>query len=102
MRLLDRYIIREITPYALMGFLLLSSVIFLHEANRFSELFIVFSRSGQSTGPLFKLVASVIPGPITPEQVHLNLAGFNHPIPADLWRELKAEGLLREDAPTPS
>jgi len=47
-------------------------------------------------------VASVIPGPITPEQVHLNLAGFNHPIPADLWRELKAEGLLREDAPTPS
>jgi LPS export ABC transporter permease LptG/LPS export ABC transporter permease LptF len=61
-RLLDRYIIREITPYALMGFVLLSSVIFLHEANRFSELFIVFSRTGQSLGPLFSLVASVIPG----------------------------------------
>lgn len=47
-------------------------------------------------------VASVIPGPITSEQVDLNLAGFNHPIPADLWHELKSERLLREDAPTPS
>ncbi|CAA9579824.1 MAG: L-fuco-beta-pyranose dehydrogenase [uncultured Thermomicrobiales bacterium] len=46
-------------------------------------------------------VASVIPGPITPEQVQLNLAGVRHPIPPDLWRELKAERLLREDAPTP-
>jgi hypothetical protein len=24
-----------------------------------------------------------------------------HPIPADLWRDLKAVGLVREDAPTP-
>ena len=47
-------------------------------------------------------VAAVIPGPITPEQVRLNLAGMRHPIPADLWRELKAARLLREDAPTPS
>jgi D-threo-aldose 1-dehydrogenase len=47
-------------------------------------------------------VASVIPGPITPEQVQLNLAAIRHPIPPDLWRELKAEHLLREDAPTPS
>jgi D-threo-aldose 1-dehydrogenase len=47
-------------------------------------------------------VASVIPGPITPEQVQLNLAGVRHPIPPDLWRELKAERLLRQDAPTPS
>ena len=47
-------------------------------------------------------VASVIPGPITPAQVHLNLAGIRHPIPPDLWRELKAERLIREDAPTPS
>lgn len=47
-------------------------------------------------------VASVIPGPITPEQVGHNLAGIRHPIPADLWHELKAEQLLREDAPTPA
>lgn len=46
-------------------------------------------------------VASVIPGPITPEQVGQNLAGIAHPIPAALWRELKADGLVRQDAPTP-
>jgi D-threo-aldose 1-dehydrogenase len=47
-------------------------------------------------------VASVIPGPVTPEQVHLNVAAVQHPIPADVWRELKAGGLVRADAPTPS
>ncbi|MGI9146571.1 MAG: aldo/keto reductase [Chloroflexota bacterium] len=47
-------------------------------------------------------VASVIPGPNSPEQVQQNVAAARHPIPADLWRELVAEGLLREDAPTPS
>jgi D-threo-aldose 1-dehydrogenase len=30
-----------------------------------------------------------------------NVAAFRHPIPADLWAELKHEGLLRADAPTP-
>jgi D-threo-aldose 1-dehydrogenase len=45
-------------------------------------------------------VASVIPGSLTPEQVQLNLAGVCHPIPADLWHELAAERLIREDAPT--
>jgi D-threo-aldose 1-dehydrogenase len=47
-------------------------------------------------------VASVIPGPNSPEQVQHNVAGVRHPIPADLWRELRAEGLIREDAPTPT
>ena len=46
-------------------------------------------------------VASVIPGAITAEQVRRNVASFRHPIPADLWAELKHEGLLRADAPTP-
>lgn len=46
-------------------------------------------------------VASVIPGPVTPEQVQLNVAAVTHPIAADVWRELKAERLIREDAPTP-
>jgi D-threo-aldose 1-dehydrogenase len=46
-------------------------------------------------------VASVIPGPMRPEHVHLNALALHHPIPSDLWRELKAEGLLRKDAPTP-
>jgi D-threo-aldose 1-dehydrogenase len=47
-------------------------------------------------------VASVIPGPNSAEQVQLNAAAARHLIPADLWRELVAEGLVRADAPTPS
>jgi D-threo-aldose 1-dehydrogenase len=46
-------------------------------------------------------VASVIPGAILPEQVTRNIAAFRHPIPEAFWAELKHEGLLREDAPTP-
>ncbi len=46
-------------------------------------------------------VASVIPGPNTPEQVQLNVAAARHPIPSQLWRDLIAEKLLRSDAPTP-
>ncbi len=47
------------------------------------------------------LVASVIPGAIAPQHVTRNVAAFRHDIPADLWAELKQEGLLRADAPTP-
>jgi D-threo-aldose 1-dehydrogenase len=46
-------------------------------------------------------VASVIPGGIGAGQVARNVASFRHPIPADLWAELRHEGLLRADAPTP-
>src|SRR5712691_364971 len=47
-------------------------------------------------------VASVIPGPVSPAQVQSNLQAVRHPIPAALWRDLKAVGLVREDAPTPT
>lgn len=47
-------------------------------------------------------VASVIPGPIKPEQVRQNLDGFRQAIPSRLWAELKAEGLLHQDAPVPA
>ncbi len=47
-------------------------------------------------------VASVIPGPNSPEQVRLNAAGLRHRIPVELWSELKGERLIRDDAPTPS
>jgi len=47
-------------------------------------------------------VASVIPGPASPAQVQSNVQAVRHPIPADLWRDLKAVGLLRENAPTPA
>ncbi len=47
------------------------------------------------------VVSAVIPGAASAAQVERNVATFRHPIPADLWAELKAEGLLREDAPVP-
>jgi D-threo-aldose 1-dehydrogenase len=43
-----------------------------------------------------------IPGTRTVAHLHENLEMARHPIPADLWAELKAEGLLRKDAPVPS
>jgi D-threo-aldose 1-dehydrogenase len=47
------------------------------------------------------LVSAVIPGALAPGHIHRNVELFHHPIPEDLWSELKAEGLLRQDAPTP-
>ena len=46
-------------------------------------------------------VATVIPGTRSPDEIAQNLAIFEPDIPADFWAELKQEGLLREDAPTP-
>src|SRR5918995_1053486 len=47
-------------------------------------------------------VATVIPGTRAPAEVEQNLAIFAPDVPADFWAELKHEGLLREDAPTPN
>lgn len=46
-------------------------------------------------------VASAIPGPNSTDQVRANLAWIRTEIPPVLWAELKADGLLRQDAPTP-
>ena len=46
-------------------------------------------------------VATVIPGIRSTAELAENLAFSALPIPADLWSELKAEGLLHADAPTP-
>jgi D-threo-aldose 1-dehydrogenase len=46
-------------------------------------------------------VATVIPGTRSPAEVRANVDIFEAPIPADFWAELKHEGLLRADAPTP-
>jgi len=48
------------------------------------------------------IVASVIPGAFSAAQETRNVAAFGHVIPADLWSELKHEGLLRADAPVPA
>ena len=46
-------------------------------------------------------VVSIIPGPVTTEEVRLNLGYMRTDIPDALWAELKAERLIRPDAPTP-
>jgi D-threo-aldose 1-dehydrogenase len=46
-------------------------------------------------------VATLIPGARSPEEIEQNRALFEVDIPAALWAELKAEKLLRADAPTP-
>ena len=45
-------------------------------------------------------VVAVIPGGKSAEEVIANGLNMNEPLPSALWQELKAEGLLREDAPT--
>ena len=47
------------------------------------------------------LVSAIIPGAQTPEHVQSNIKLVQQPIPAALWAEMKATGLLSEDAPTP-
>jgi D-threo-aldose 1-dehydrogenase len=46
-------------------------------------------------------VVSVIPGAIKPRQVKVNVDTLAARIPKPLWRDLKAQGLLRETAPVP-
>ena len=46
-------------------------------------------------------VATVIPGTRAPSEVEQNLEIFAPKVPADFWADLKQEGLLRQDAPTP-
>lgn len=61
-RLLDRYLIREIVPYVLLGLLLLTAIIFAQEASRFSELLVVASRNGLPMVTLWRVMSALIPG----------------------------------------
>ncbi len=47
-------------------------------------------------------VASLVLGAVTPDEVERNVASLNAAIPADLWRDLAAAGLLRDDTPIPA
>ncbi|PLR21936.1 pyridoxal 4-dehydrogenase [Caulobacter zeae] len=47
-------------------------------------------------------VASVIPGMASPAQVADAIAWMETPLPAALWSDLRAEGLLHPGAPTPA
>ncbi len=46
-------------------------------------------------------IASVIPGARSIKEVQSNIETFATKIPGDFWAELKHEGILRADAPTP-
>jgi D-threo-aldose 1-dehydrogenase len=46
-------------------------------------------------------VVSTIPGALAPQEVAQNAAYLRLPIPPDLWAELRHEGLLDPNAPTP-
>jgi D-threo-aldose 1-dehydrogenase len=46
-------------------------------------------------------VATVLTGPRSPEHVVVNNEMLRYPIPDQLWAELKAEGLIPAEAPTP-
>ncbi len=61
-RLLDRYLIREIVPYVLLGLMLLTAIIFAQEASRFSELLVVASRNGLPMETLWRVMSALIPG----------------------------------------
>jgi D-threo-aldose 1-dehydrogenase len=47
-------------------------------------------------------VACVVVGAVTPGEVARNVASLAKPIPPALWGDLKAEGLLAPDVPTPA
>jgi D-threo-aldose 1-dehydrogenase len=46
-------------------------------------------------------VTTVIPGARAPAEVEQNLGLLRATVPPALWRDLKSEGLVRPDAPTP-
>ena len=48
------------------------------------------------------VVAAVIPGARSPQELEANVQLCQHSIPSDLWVELKTEELIHSDAPVPS
>ncbi|MCO5090186.1 aldo/keto reductase [Bosea sp. (in: a-proteobacteria)] len=46
-------------------------------------------------------VATIVLGAVTPQEVRRNLDLVARPVPAALWRELKAQGLIAAEAPVP-
>lgn len=47
------------------------------------------------------IVKSTIPGPRTPKELAQIIQWWGHEIPPSFWDDLKNEGLIRADAPTP-
>ncbi len=53
-------------------------------------------------GPAHPAVAATIPGPRSATELEENFRMAAHPIPRELWAELRHEGLISPEAPTPS
>ena len=47
-------------------------------------------------------VASVIPGPRSIAEAEENFRMVEHPIPVDMWSDLRQQGLIPSDAPSPA
>lgn len=47
-------------------------------------------------------VVSVIPGGVSPDEVRRNVGYFGETIPSALWADLRQEGLIDPEAPTPA
>jgi D-threo-aldose 1-dehydrogenase len=47
-------------------------------------------------------VKAVLNGPSSPAQFEQSLTWYRHPIPLELWSDLRDAGLIRADAPTPT
>ncbi len=47
-------------------------------------------------------VATTIPGARSAEEIRDNVRLIEHPIPSDFWAELRVEGLIEPETPTPS
>lgn len=47
-------------------------------------------------------VSSLVLGAVKPAEIARNLAALDEPVPDGLWSDLKTEGLLDPDAPTPN
>lgn len=62
MKILERYILREISSHALLGLLVFSFVLFTRDIVRLMELFV---RHTTSTGTIARLFAAVLPGIFT-------------------------------------
>jgi D-threo-aldose 1-dehydrogenase len=77
----------------------------LQRASRIADVCERFATTLPAAAAQFPLahpaVASVCLGMRSPGQVRRNTALFDTPVPAELWPALKAEGLLRADAPVP-
>jgi LPS export ABC transporter permease LptG len=62
LRLVDRYVFREIVPYFLLSLLLLTAIVFAHDGSRFSEMLVVSSRQGLPMQALWRVMAALVPG----------------------------------------